>query len=169
MTQARTVYQGRLLKVVTQTIRLPNGAVINLEKVEHPGAVLIIPLLSRRSMVMLRQFRPVIGTYLYELPAGTIEHGEQPARCARREVQEETGYTATRLTRLGMIYPVPGYSTEKIYIYRAEGLQPGTKRPEQDEVIQARIVTRQQVRRLYGRGHIVDAKTICALLRCAWL
>jgi ADP-ribose pyrophosphatase len=169
MTKAKTVFKGRLLRVVTRTTRLPNGHVIDLEMVEHPGAVLIIPFLSRSRMLILRQFRPVIGAYIYELPAGTLEKAEKPIHCARREVQEETGYAAEKMTRLGTIYPVPGYSTEKIFMYTAEQLRPCHGAPEKDEVIRTHVVTRQQVRRLYARGQIVDAKTICALHRCGWL
>jgi ADP-ribose pyrophosphatase len=97
------------------------------------------------------------------LPAGTLDKGESPLSCARREIVEETGYSAKRLESMGSIYPVPGYSTEKIFIYRADGLRPERRIPEKDEVIEARPFKRAEVRRLFRQGRITDAKTICAL------
>jgi ADP-ribose pyrophosphatase len=118
---------------------------------------------------MLRQLRPVIEKFIYELPAGTIDKGEAPASCARREIIEETGYSAKRLTFLGAIYPVPGYSTEKIYIYKAEGLSKKDRVAEKDEVIENHFMSKAEVRRLFKRGRITDAKTIAALAMSNWL
>ncbi len=162
-------YRGRLLKLMTRETRLPNGHRVLLEMVKHPGAALVVPFLTRDRIILLRQLRLVINRYIYELPAGTIDSGESPLACARREIREETGYSASKFTRLGKIYPVPGYSTERIFIYRAEGLEKTTALPEKDEVIRVRVVTRREIVRLFEIGRITDAKTICALCFCGWL
>ena len=135
----------------------------------HPGASLIIPFLTKDKVIMLRQLRPVINSYIYELPAGTLEENEPPTSCARREIIEETGYAAGKITLLGKIYPVPGYSTEKIFIYKAEGLKKTEKVAEKDEVIESRVYTKAQIRQLFKQKKIVDAKTIAALAMCGWL
>jgi len=161
--------KGRFLNVVTQSIRLPNGKVKNVEMVKHPGAVVIVPFLSQSEVILLRQFRPVINRYIYELPAGTLEPDERTSTCARMELQEETGYKAKKLIRLCALYPVPGYSTEKLVLYKAEGLTPSGLTCEEDEVIETRIFKKNQIKELFYSGKINDAKTICGLVMCGWL
>lgn len=165
----KTVFKGKLLKVYVKKERLPNGYLATFEMIKHPGASLIVPFLDKNTVILLRQLRPVIGSYIYELPAGTLDKGETPLACARREIIEETGYSAKRLTFLGSIYPVPGYSTEKIFIYKAEGLKMAVRIPEEDEVIEHKPFTRNQVRKLFKQGKIVDAKTICGLALCGFI
>jgi len=169
MKNIKQVFSGKLLKVYVGEERLPHGYVATFEMIKHPGAALIVPILSKNKIIMLRQLRPVIGSYIYELPAGTLDKNESPVSCARREIIEETGYSAKKFTFLSKIYPVPGYSTEKIFIYKAEGLRKRERKTEKDEVIESRIFTRAEVRRLFKRGRIVDAKTIAALAFCGWL
>ncbi|MDO8580631.1 MAG: NUDIX hydrolase [Candidatus Omnitrophota bacterium] len=149
--------------------RLPDGRTILVDVIEHPGAALIVPFYSSQKIVFLRQFRAVIGKYLYELPAGTLDPNERARTCAHRELIEETGFRAKRLTKLGAIYPVPGYSTEVITIYKAQGLMPEKGTMDEDEVLQSLLMTKSQVRRLFKQGRIRDAKTICALAFCGWL
>ena len=154
-------FKGKLIKVVTKTRLLPNGRRANLEIVEHPGAVLIVPFLDANRLILIHQFRPVLNTYLYELPAGTLNPGERPLACAGRELIEETGYRAGKLTKIGKIFPVPGYSTEVITLFKAENLK-RTKQIAQkdlDEVIEVRPMTRGQIKNLFRRGRINDAKT----------
>ncbi|MCU0666967.1 MAG: NUDIX hydrolase [Candidatus Omnitrophica bacterium] len=141
----------------------------NIPIIKHPGAALIVPFLGNGKVVMLRQYRPVIKKYLYELPAGTLEENETPLACARRELIEETGFSAGKLIKLGFIYPVPGYSTEKIFIYKAFDLKRAKMRLENDEIIERNIVTRGKARSLLKSGKINDAKTICALALCGWI
>ena len=163
------VYRGKLLRIMRGKKRLPNGRLMDLEKIEHPGAACIIPFVSKNKVIMLRQYRPAIGTYLYEFPAGTLEKGERPSSCARREVVEETGYRARVIKRIGKIHPVPGYSTEVIYFYTAEKLSKASCCFDPDEVITHRIYDRAAIRTLFKKGKIIDAKTICALTFCGWL
>ncbi|MDD5130797.1 MAG: NUDIX hydrolase [Candidatus Omnitrophica bacterium] len=141
----------------------------NIPAIKHPGAALIIPFINRNEVVLLRQYRPVIKKYLYELPAGTREKDEAALACARRELMEEAGYSAAKFIKLGSIYPVPGYSTEKIEIYQALNLKPVKRCPEIDEILTQSIADKKRIRRLFRTGQITDAKTICAFALCGWL
>src|SRR4051812_32146429 len=107
---------------VNQPVRLPNGHTVKISYINHPGAVIIAPFLNKNTLVMMRQFRPALKKYIYELPAGTIDPQEKTITCARRELLEETGLKAKQWKALGFIYPVPGYSTEVIHIFKAEDL-----------------------------------------------
>ena len=169
MRKMKTVFKGKLLEVLVKKERLPHGYLATFEMIKHPGASLVVPFLDKDTIIMLRQLRPVIGATIYELPAGTLGRGEAPLACARREIIEETGYSAKRLTLLARIYPVPGYSTEEIFIYKAEGLKKVERAVEEDEVIESGPFTRSAVRKLFKEGKIVDAKTICGLAFCKWL
>lgn len=165
----KPVFKGRLLKVYRRSVKLPNGFTAFLEVIKHPGAALIVPFLNSNTVILLKQLRPVVGKYLYEFPAGTLDPGETPLACCRREIVEETGYAAARFTPLGSIYPVPGYSTERIHIYKATGLRAVEKLTQEDEIIQVEVRTRSQINRLFKTGRITDAKTICALAMTGWL
>lgn len=169
MDKKKLIYKGRLVQFLIRSTTLPNGRTVTLEVIEHPGAALIVPFLSPNKVIILRQFRPVVKRYLYELPAGTCEKKESPRVCARREIIEETGYSAGKLIRLGEILPVPGYSTEKITFYKAQKLTPTAGTPDHDEIIRTHIVTKNDVCRMVKQGRIVDAKTICAFAMCGWL
>ncbi|QAT17528.1 ADP-ribose pyrophosphatase [Candidatus Velamenicoccus archaeovorus] len=162
------IYRGRVFDLVRCLRRLPDGRMTDVEVIEHPGAALIVPFLDRDRVILLRQFRPAVDTWLYEFPAGTREGRESLLDCARREIQEETGYAASRISLLGRIYPVPGYATERISIYKAEGLKVSPRAKDRDEVFDSKIFTRRQMRELWRRGKILDAKTICALAFCGW-
>jgi ADP-ribose pyrophosphatase len=155
--------KGKKLTYIRERRRLPNGVVTNLEMIEHPGAALIVPFLSKDKVIFLRQYRAVLRRYLYELPAGTLSRRETPLACARRELPEEAGYAAGCFTYLGKIHPVPGYSTEVIHIFKAEKLAPQKAQKDFDEIIRAVVLSRRQIRQLFNQHKIVDAKTICAL------
>lgn len=161
--------KGKKFDFIKEMRRLPNGLRVQLEIIEHPGAVLIIPFISAKEVIFLRQYRPAFKRYIYELPAGTLEKKEQPRICAKRELTEETGYTCVKLTKLGKIFPVPGYSTEVIYIYKADELILKSATMDEDEIIKKKILHRDEVRRLFKTGKILDAKTICALALCGWI
>ena len=170
MRKIKKVYKGKLLNIFVREVKLPNGYIATFETIKHPGAALIVPFLTKDKIIMLKQLRPVINKYIYELPAGTLNKNESPLSCARREIAEETGYSAKKFTLLGKIYPVPGYSTEKIAIYKAEGLELEKENSsEEDEIIEIRIFNRSKIKRLFKAGILVDAKTICALALCGWL
>jgi ADP-ribose pyrophosphatase len=138
--------------------------VAKVEHVQHPGAVLILPVLADGRVVLIWQYRSVIGKYIWELPAGTLEKNEDPVKCVKRELIEETGYQASKVKKIISIVPVPGYSTEVIHIYQAEGLKKVEKKSMEDEVIEEKIFTRAQVVKMLKNKEIIDAKTLCALL-----
>lgn len=150
-------------------VKLPNGRIHKISFIKHPGAVIIAPFLDKNKIVFMRQFRPVLKKYIYELPAGTLDPHESLATCAKRELIEETGLRARTIKKVGQIYPVPGYSTEIIHIFKADGLTQGKAAPEQYEVIENIAMTRAQVRKLFTSGKLQDAKSICALAFCGWL
>ena len=160
----KKIFNGKLLELSVQKMRYPHGYIGNLEIVKHPGAVLIVPFAGRSKVVMLRQYRPVMNEYLYEVPAGTLNKGEKPLSCAKRELLEETGYTAQKWRDLGYIYAAPGYTTEKIHCFAAYGLKKVGTQSEEDELIYIKIMTIKHIEGLVRRGKIVDSKTLAALL-----
>ncbi len=167
--KTKTIYKGRLLHLAIGKKLLPNGYLARFEIIKHPGAALVVPFLTKDKIILLKQLRPVINSYIYELPAGTLDKNEPPLSCARREIIEETGYAAKKFTKLGEIYPVPGYSTEKITIFKAESLTKRHRIPEQDEIIESFEFDKKKIKKLFKSGKIIDAKTICALALCDWL
>lgn len=154
---------------IEKKVELPNGVKSNLQMIDHPGAVLIAPFVNSNQIIFLRQYRPTIEKYIYELPAGTMEKGEKPLNCAKRELIEETGFKAKRISKIGEIYPVPGYSNEIIFIYKAEQLTPYTAPKDEDEIIECKLFTKGEVRGLFKSNKIKDAKSICALVMCGFL
>ncbi|MEE8360182.1 MAG: NUDIX hydrolase [Candidatus Omnitrophota bacterium] len=159
----KKIFGGKLINLYFEKRRLPNSYVASLEIVRHPGAVLIVPFIKRDEIVLIKQYRPVINSYIWELPAGTLHKNENPLSCAKRELVEEIGYVTKRWKRLGYIYPAPGYTTEKILIFEARGLRKVERKIEKDEIISPEIFSKREIIRLLRSGKIVDAKTISAL------
>lgn len=165
----RYKFKKKNVSLVSRNMTLPNGLKVTKDLVIHPGAALIVPFLAKDKIVLIRQFRSTLNKYLYEFPAGTLEAGEKPSVCARREIMEETGYRAGRLKRLGFIYPVPGYSDEVIYIYKAEKLSVEKRQGDADEIIETVIVSPARLKNFFKSKKIVDAKTIAGLAFCGLL
>ena len=158
----KKVFEGRVFKVFKSRKRLPNGRETLLDEIEHPGAALVIPFVENK-VVFIRQYRGVIGKYIWELPAGTLSEGETPYACAKRELEEETGYAAKALKKIGEIYTTPGFCNEKIHIFKAECRRgPGVKLDD-DEVIKTKHLAPVEIRRMFKNGKIKDSKTISAL------
>jgi ADP-ribose pyrophosphatase len=130
----------------------------------HPGAVAILPLVDDRRICLVRNRRPSIDRTLVEIPAGTLEVGEEPAVCAARELAEETGYTAGRLERLAAFYLSPGILNERMHVFTAHGLVAGPARREANEEIENLVVETDEALEMIARGEIEDGKTIAALL-----
>ncbi|HUF38163.1 MAG TPA: NUDIX hydrolase [Anaerolineales bacterium] len=159
---SRLVYTGRVFRVRSDRVRLPSGAEPTLDVVEHGGAVVIVPRLDPDRLVMIRQYRYAAGTDLLEFPAGTLEPGEDPGACAQRELREETGYAAQTLKALGGFYLAPGYSTEYLHIYLADGLSESPLPGDEDEILHAEIKTLSEIEQAARSGEIEDAKSLAA-------
>ncbi|MFH1995847.1 MAG: NUDIX hydrolase [Candidatus Omnitrophota bacterium] len=166
---SRIALNGKLLKVFVDKVVLPNGYTTRLEYIRHPGAVAVVPFLSSKRIILIRQWRPVIRRFIWEIPAGTRDGKESHARCARRELIEEVGQTAKTIRKVGAIYTTPGFTDEFIWIYEARGLRPVRSTPERDEIIVKKVFSAHEVRRMYRCGRIVDSKTIAALAKCGVL
>jgi ADP-ribose pyrophosphatase len=158
------VHVGRKIKVAIDTQTKADGTVIRRDMIFHPGAVVILPVLDRDHVVLLRNHRPVIEETLWEVPAGTREPDEPIEDCARRELLEETGYQAANWRGLGYLYASPGVLDEKLHLFVAENLTPGTMRPEADEDLEPVTVKFDEAIRMCLAGEIKDAKTITSLL-----
>jgi ADP-ribose pyrophosphatase len=160
------IFRGKRLWIEKRTIRLPNG--IEREKViVHPSnAVAILPLNGDRCK-LLRQYRYAIDQYIFEAPAGTMEPGEEPLVTARRELIEETGFTAQTIIPKGFIYTTPGYTDERIFLFEAHDLEPSqTYSKDEDEVIEVVDFPIRDLLGMIRNGTIVDAKTICLIQCC---
>ena len=163
----RVVYQGRIVRLDLDDLEV-GGYRFQRENLIHPGAAAVVPVLGNGDLVLVRQFRYALKRRILEIPAGTLERGERPAACARRELIEEAGFRAGRLRRLGVCYPVPGYSTERITIFVATRLQPCPSCPERDEQMSVHRLSQRQVLRCLRDGGIVDAKSLIGLLYYFW-
>jgi len=162
--QRRHRFRGRVFDLYTETVRLENGVVADLEVIRHPGAAAIVAMDADRRVLMIRQYRHAVGGYIWEIPAGTLEGEESPADCAARELEEETGYRATDWQPLGDIVPVPGYSDERIHLFLATGLTPATQHLDRDELLSVHAVAFDMVLDMINDGTIQDAKTIASVL-----
>lgn len=159
----RRIYEGRILNVRADDVELPNGHRSTFEIVEHNGGVCVIAQPQPTTVVLVRQYRPAIGRFLLEVPAGKLDGGEDPLECARRELVEETGYRCERLRKLWTFYTAPGFCNELLHLFVAEGLQAGEAQPEDNESIAVQVLPVAQAWSMVERGEIPDAKTQIAL------
>src|SRR5262245_5834934 len=166
--EIRTIFRGRVFTVRVETIPLPKGGQLQAEIVRHPGSVVIIPVTAQNEIILVRQYRPAIGRWAWELPAGSLKPGEDVALAARRECQEETGQIPSRLERLGSYFPTPGYCDEEMTFFKATGLRtPGPDdedaHQDEDEDIEARAFSRDELQRMIAAAEVIDLKTIAGL------
>ena len=163
--ERREVFNGKLLHVFSDTVRLPDGRTSVREVLEHQGAVCVVPLKRDGTVVLVRQFRYAVGRDILEIPAGKIDKGEtDPVAAAVRELREETGYTASEIIHLGDCNPSCAYSEEVIHLYLMRGLTKGERELDDDEVIELIEMPFDEVYEMGVRGEIVDSKTLAALL-----
>ena len=162
----RRVQRGAQFELITERVDLPNGRSVLLDLLKHPGAAAIVPFLDDGRVLLIRQYRYAAGGYLLEVPAGKLDAGETPEACAARELEEETGYRAGRLEKLGVIWPSPGFTDERIHLYSAHQLRPAEQRLEADEIIELLPMTFDAALEGVRGGEIQDAKTAMALLLC---
>lgn len=161
---SQRLFEGRVFDVRVDRVAFGDGAEHRLDIVEHPGSVVILATPSTDELVLVRQYRHPAKRFLWELPAGTAEAGEDPAAGALRELAEETGYRAGRIRRIGSLLMTPGYCDEVMHFFHAEELLAGPQSLDEDERIEAATVTREAAWRLVAAGEIADVKTVFALL-----
>lgn len=157
------IYRGKRITVTKDIIIQPNGETTMREVVKFANAAACVPLTKKREVVLIRQFRYPAGGYLYEIPAGILNRREKPAACAVREVEEETGFRARKLTSIGKIHPSPGVCAEVIYLFLAEDLEKSLQNLERGEDIKVQKFALNKALQMITDGKITDAKTICAL------
>jgi ADP-ribose pyrophosphatase len=164
MQRRELVFKGRVFRVYAEALLLPSGRTVKREIVRHPGSVAILVLDEEGGVLLLRQFRQAVGRRIWEIPAGTLEPGEQVLGSARRELREETGYRARRWRKLTSILASPGILDERLHLYAAWDLVAGSSRPEADEEIECHWVRLARASAMVRDGTLSDAKSVCALL-----
>lgn len=164
---SETVYQGRFIKVLKETYRFDGKNPHVCDIVQHPGAVGILPIAQDGKLLLIRQWRRATNEILIEIPAGLLEKGEDPAACAGRELQEETGFKARDIIPLGFFYTAPGFTNEKVHLFLGYGLEEAPLPPDEHEVIEVHPITLDEALGLIDTKRIIDAKTIVAILRYA--
>lgn len=156
-------FRGKAFGVRRDEVLLPDGRTMRVEVVEHPGAITLVPVDGDGRILFVRQYRHAAGLSLLELPAGTLNAGEDPEACARRECREEIGMAPGRLIRLGEFFMAPGYSSELISMFLALDLTPDPLAPDEDEDLQVERLTPDQVNALVDKGELRDAKSLAGL------
>jgi ADP-ribose pyrophosphatase len=162
--KSEIVYQGRAFTIRTDTVRLPDLRETRLDIVNHIGSVIIVPMDAKGNLLFVRQYRHAAGLALLELPAGTLDEGEEPEACARREIREETRMAADQLESLGGFYLAPGYSTEYMHVFLATGLSSNPLEADADEFLSVEPIPFEEALEMCERGEIPDAKTLAAIL-----
>ncbi len=171
-TGSRRAYTGRVISLDVDTVRYPDGTIGEIEIIRHPGASAVVPFLSDPTgsdpqVLLLHQYRYAAQGFLYELPAGRLEPGEEPIACAARELREETGCTAARLELLTTFFTTPGFTDERIHLFMATDLVRGVAATESDEFIELVTQPLSRCLEMIAGGEIRDAKTILGLLFAA--
>jgi ADP-ribose pyrophosphatase len=161
---SKTIFKGRVFELKRDHIIEPGGIEAVREVIAHPGSVVVLPVFTDGRILLIRQYRHAAGQYLWELVAGHKEPGENPVEGARRELLEETGYSAEKYTKIFEIYPSPGLLGERMDIFLAEGLTKGKARPEDDEKISKRVFTLAEIESWIREGKIRDSKSISGVL-----
>ena len=169
LVSSKVVYRGPVFWISTDHVQEPGGVKVRRDLVHHSGSVVVLAVDNLRStprILLERQYRHAAGDYLWELPAGRIDPGEDDLKAAQRELIEETGYRARRWRRILKFYASPGFVAETMAVYLATGLEPGVAEPEEDEVIVKRMIPLSSAVKMVLKGTIRDAKTISSVL---WL
>jgi len=161
---SQLIYDGKIVHLYQDTVELPNGRQAKREVVRHVGAVAIVPIDATGKVILVRQFRHAAGRVLLEIPAGTLNPNEDPTAAAMRELQEETGYKAENMRRIGGLFTAPGYTSEFIHLYLATNLSESPLDKDEDEFIELERMPLQNALNLIRTGQIADGKSISGLL-----
>jgi ADP-ribose pyrophosphatase len=162
-----TIFEGKVVRLYLDKVRLPNGKEAEREVVLHWGAVGMVALDDEEKVYLVRQYRHPVGRELIEIPAGKLDPGEEPLDCARRELMEEIGYSADEWRELASFYTSPGFSDEMLHLFLARNLKEGVADPEEDEFLEIIHLPLQEALRMVARGEIQDSKTIVGLALCS--
>ncbi len=162
---SKEIHKARQFSLVSEKITLPNGVDAEIAFVRHPGSTVIVPLFEDGAIGLIKQYRHPVNDYLYEIPAGTMEADEIPENCAKRELEEETGYAAGQLIALGWTFLLPAYSDECSYVYLAKNLTKTAQNLDTDEIIEVFQYSIQEIRDMIDQNKIVDALSILAIYR----
>ncbi len=162
--KSRSIFKGRVFELKVDEIEYESGNKGVRETAVHPGGAVVLPLKDDGKIILVKQYRYAHNKYLFELPAGKLEINEDPLTCAKRELTEETGYTAKEITKLGAIFTTPGFCSEVLHIYLAKGLTPGSHNREEGELgMEMFEFTVDEINKMIASGEIVDSKTICGM------
>lgn len=162
--KSEKIYEGRVLSLRLDTVELPDQKYTKREIVDHPGAVAIVPITKDNKVILVKQFRKAVEEPLLEIPAGKLEHGEDPVSCAVRELKEETGFSCDKIQFLLEFYTSPGFSNEKMHLFLATGLTEGIAEPENDEYIEVITLGLDELLDMVHNGEITDSKTIIGII-----
>ena len=159
------LFDGKVFDVDRDRVRMPNGRQVTLDVVRHPRSVVLLPVPEPGHVILIRQYRYPVNRWLWELPAGSVDPGEDPEGAARRECHEEIGQVPDTIVRLSALYPTPGYCDEEMYFFRVSGLSEPSEAAalDEDEDIEPRVFTLREARDMVRRGEIVDMKTVVGL------
>jgi ADP-ribose pyrophosphatase len=163
MSTPRQIYKGRIVDLRLEQVTLPNQLTVTLEMVRHPGAAAIVAVGDDTAVTLLRQYRHAVGGFIWEIPAGKLDAGEDPIQCAARELREEAGLAAGELMPLGRIFTAPGFCDECIHLFLARRLTAVEQRLDADEVLSVSHVPLGAALAMIRTGQIQDAKTIAGL------
>lgn len=163
--EAEVRYRAKVLEVVEQQLTFDTGHVTTHTTVRHPGAVVILPRCDDGSLLLVRQYRHALGRTLLEFPAGTLERGEEPLRCAQREIIEETKHRAEHWQPLGQLFPAPGFCDEAQHLFFASGLSPANGDEDDDEILSVVTMQPAELEAAIRCGELCDAKSIAIYLR----
>ena len=162
--KSERVYEGKVINLRVDTVELPDRKYSKREIVEHAGAVAIVAVDKDGKIILIKQFRKPVESVLLEIPAGRIEPNEDPEHTALRELEEETGFKAKKITKLVEYFSTPGFSNEVLHIYLAEDLEVGIAKPDEDEYIEIFPMTLEDIINKISRGEIKDSKAIVGVL-----
>ena len=165
-----TLHHGRVFNLVRENVTLTNGVTVDLDMVDHPGASAMVPFSDKSTIILIRQYRHAVGDCIWEIPAGTLDLDETPLECAKRELIEETGFSASMWQKMGEISPVPGHSNERIHMFLAANLVSSEQNLDKDEMLNVHKVKIDDAIEMIHTGKIQDGKTIAGLfLATHWL
>lgn len=162
--KSEKVFEGKIINLRVDTVELQNQKYAKREIVEHKGASAVIAINDKKELILVKQYRKAVEDFLLELPAGKINVAEEPRECAFRELKEETGYEAEKIAKIYEIYSSPGFSNEKIHLFKAENLKLTSTNFDEDENIEVLSINKDEAKKMLESGQITDSKTIVGIL-----